>query len=266
MISAFSKTGAALREPRYLEAATKAANFLRKNLTAQGRLLRSWRGEAGSIAGFAEDYAFLIQGLLDLYEASWDIDWLKWALELQERQDALFRDEMGGYFSSAAGDPLVSVRMKEDYDGAEPSANSISALNLLRFARMLHDEALETRARQILAASREALDRVPTAVPQMLVALDLALSPPAQAVVAGAREADDVRKWNARLHRDFLPRRALLLADGNRFLTEKSASFGIHETSRRPRRSLSLRKFRLPGPSGFAMKDSSCSQVSRRQS
>ena len=218
MISAFSKTGAALREPRYLEAATKAANFLRKNLTAQGRLLRSWRGEAGSIGGFAEDYAFLIQGLLDLYQASWDVDWLKWALELEERQDALFRDEMGGYFSSAAGDPLVSVRMKDDYDGAEPSANSISALNLLRFARMLHDEALETRGRQILASSREALDRVPTAVPQMLVALDLALSPAAQAVVAGAREAGDVQKWNARLHRDFLPRRALLLADGNRFL------------------------------------------------
>ena len=222
MISAFAKTGAALRETRYIEAAQKAASFLRRNLTAQGRLFRSWRGEAGRIAGFAEDYAFLIQGLLDLYEADWDIDWLKWALELQGRQDALFRDQKGGgYFSSAAGDPLVSVRMKEDYDGAEPSANSISALNLLRFARMLHDEALETRARQILAASRQALDRAPTAVPQMLVALDLALSPAAQAVVAGAREAGDVRIWNARLHRDFLPRRSLLLADGNRFLTEK---------------------------------------------
>ena len=155
--------------------------------------MRSWRGRPPASPALRKITRFLIQGLLDLYEASWDIDWLKWALELQERQDALFRDEMGGYFSSAAGDPLVSVRMKEDYDGAEPSANSISALNLLRFARMLHDEALETRGRQILAASREALDRVPTAVPQMLVALDLALSPPAQAVVAGAREAGDVQ-------------------------------------------------------------------------
>ena len=231
MISAFSKAGAALREPRYLEAAQKAASFLRSNLTTRGGLLRSWRGEPGSIAGFAEDYAFLIQGLLDLYQADWDSDWLKWALELQERQDALFRDEKGGgYFSSAAGDPLVSVRMKEDYDGAEPSANSISALNLLRFARMLHDKAFETRAWQILAASRQALDRVPTAVPQMLVALDLALSPPSQAVVAGTREADDVQKWNARLHQDFLPRRALLLADGNRFLMEKVPALASMKT------------------------------------
>ena len=222
MISAFSKTGAVLRESRYIEAATKAANFLRANLGAHGRLLRSWRGEPGSIDGFAEDYAFLIQGLLDLYESTWDADWLKWALELQDRQNALFWDESrGGYFSSAAGDPLVPLRLKEDYDGAEPSANSISALNLLRFARMLHDEAFETRARQILAASRQALDRVPTAVPQMLVALDLALSPPAQAVVAGTRETKDVQIWNARLHQEFQPRRALLLADGNRFLAEK---------------------------------------------
>jgi uncharacterized protein YyaL (SSP411 family) len=143
-------------------------------------------------------------------------------LELQERQEPLFWDETrGGYFSSAADDPLVPLRLKEDYDGAEPSANSIGALNLLRFAQMLHDEAFKTRARQILAASRQALDRVPTAVPQMLVALDLALSPPAQAVVAGAREADDVQIWNARLHQEFQPRRALLLADGNRFLTER---------------------------------------------
>ena len=89
--------------------------------------------------------------------------------ELQERQDALFWDEtLGAYFSSAAGDPLVPIRIKEDYDGAEPSANSISALNLLRLAHMLQEEKFETRAKQILAASRQALDRVPTAVPKCL--------------------------------------------------------------------------------------------------
>ena len=86
---------------------------------------------------------------------------------------------------------------------------------------MFHEERFEARAKQILAASRQALDRMPTAVPQMLVALDLALSAPAQAVVAGSREADDVREWNAKLHRDFLPRRALLLADGNSFLAQR---------------------------------------------
>jgi uncharacterized protein YyaL (SSP411 family) len=222
MISAFAKGGAAFAEPRYLQSATKATQFLRRNLTSEGKLLRSWRGEAGAIPGFAEDYAFLIQGLLDLYEAGWEVGWLEWARELQKRQDELFGDEAGGgYFGSPAGDPLVAVRMKEDYDGAEPSANSISALNLLRFARMLHDDSFEARARNILGASRVALDRAPTAVPQMLVALDLALSPPAQAVVAGDRDSADVRTWNARLHQEFAPRRALLLADGNPNLLQR---------------------------------------------
>ena len=221
-ISAFAKCGAALNEPRYLRAAAKAAEFLQKQLSAEKGLLRSWRGQASVIPGFAEDYAFLIQGLLDLYEAVWDATWLEWALELQERQDRLFRDEAsGGYFGSTAGDPLISVRMKEDYDGAEPSANSISALNLLRIGRMLHDESFETRAKKIVGSAREALTRAPTAVPQMLVALDLALSPPAQAVIAGAPESADVREWTTKLHREFSPRRVLLLTDGNSFLLER---------------------------------------------
>ena len=222
MISALARGGAAFQDRRHLEAAAKAADFLRQNLTTDVALLRTWRAQAGKIAAFAEDYAFLIQGLLDLYEASWDSEWLSWAIQLQESQDRLFQDERGGgYFSSTAGDPLISVRMKEDYDGAEPSVNSISALNLLRLARILHDHRLEARARRVIAANRQALDRMPTAVPQMLVALDLALSLPAQAVVAGSRESKDVREWNARLHHDFHPRRVLLLAEENGFLVKR---------------------------------------------
>jgi len=228
MISAFAKAGATLSEPRYLAAAARAAEFIQTRLTKDGKLLRTWRGEPGSIAGFAEDYAFLIQGLLDLYEADFDLRWLKWAVDLQATQDKLFWDEAGGsYFSSAADDPLVRVRMKEDYDGAEPSANSISALNLLRLARMLHDGAREKRAEQILAAHLPQMERVPTAVPQMLVALDLALSPPAQAVVAGQRGAGDVRQWQAKLHYDFHPRRVLLLADGDDFLAKNNPALAL---------------------------------------
>lgn len=230
MISAFARAGAAFSEPRYLEAAGRAAEFLRTHLMADGRLLRTWRGEPGGIPGFAEDYAFLIQGLLDLYEAGFDETWLQWAMELQDQQDTLFWDEAGGsYFSSAGDDPLVSVRMKEDYDGAEPSANAISALNLLRLARMLHEPAREERATQILAAHTTVMRKAPTAVPQMLVALDLALSPPAQAVVAGKRDADDVRSWLTKLHGEFHPRRVLLLADGGEFLTQKNPALaGMH--------------------------------------
>jgi len=228
MISAFARAGAALAEPRYLAAAAKSADFLKSQLTKDGKLLRTWRGEPGNIAGFAEDYAFLIQGLLDLYEADFDLRWLKWALELQEVQDELFWDERGGsYFSSAGDDPLVRVRMKEDYDGAEPSANSISARNLLRLARMLHDDARETKAGRIIASHQTQMERVPTSVPQMLVALDLALSPPSQAVVAGQRGAEDVLQWTVKLHRDFHPRRVLLLADGDEFLAKNNPALAL---------------------------------------
>ncbi|MFZ4680928.1 MAG: thioredoxin domain-containing protein [Terrimicrobiaceae bacterium] len=228
MISAFAKAGAALSEPRYLAAASKAADFLQAQLTKDGKLLRTWRGEPGNIPGFAEDYAFLIQGLLDLYEADFDLRWLKWAAELQAVQDDLFWDETGGsYFSSAGDDPLVRVRMKEDYDGAEPSANSISARNLLRLARMLHDDAREAKAGRIIASHQIQMERAPTAVPQMLVALDLALSPPSQAVVTGQRGAEDVRQWTAKLHRDFQPRRVLLLADGDEFFAKNNPALAL---------------------------------------
>ncbi len=210
MISAFAKAGAALGEVRYVEAAAKAAEFVRANLVYGGDLLRSWRGSPSDIPGFAEDHAFLIQGLIDLYEAGFDLRWLEMALALQKRQDELFRDG-DTYFSSRAGDPLVPLRMRDDYDGAEPSANSVSALNLLRLGRMLHDETMEESARKILAAHALQMERAPDAVPQMLVALDLALKPPSQAVVAGG--------WNESkgllraLSQTFRPHTATILLD-----------------------------------------------------
>ena len=217
MISALAKAGAAFREPRYITAAVAAVTFIRHNLLTSHGLMRTWRGEVGTINGFAEDYAFLIQGLLDLYEATFDDAHLQWALNLQARQNDLFWDESAGnYFSSAAGDPLVPLRLKEDYDGAEPAANSISARNLLRLARMLHDDSFEPIAHRIIAAAQVPLERAPTAIPQMLVALDLSLSPPAQAIVAGTPHSPDVAEWLARLHHDFHPRRVLRFApEGN---------------------------------------------------
>ncbi|MCX6969394.1 MAG: thioredoxin domain-containing protein [Verrucomicrobia bacterium] len=210
MISAFAKAGAALDDARHLEAATRAAEFVLSRLLVGGDLLRSWRGSPSEIRGFAEDYAFFIQGLLDLYEAGFDLRWIGLATELQKRQDELFWDE-DSYFSSRAGDPLVPLRMKEDHDGAEPSANSISALNLLRLGRMLHDDSMEERACKILASHAVQMARAPSAVPQMLVALDLALRPPAQSVIAGDRAA--AQPLLRPLTKTFRPHTATILLD-----------------------------------------------------
>jgi uncharacterized protein YyaL (SSP411 family) len=219
MISALAKAGAALGEERYVQAAAQAAEFAESRLMRDGDLLRSWRNTPSDICGFAEDHAFFIQGLLDLYEAGFNLHWIELAAALQRRQDELFWSG-DSYFSSRAGDPLVPLRMKEDYDGAEPSANSVSALNLLRLGRMLHDEAFEKKAGRILASHAEQMDRAPSAVPQMLVALDLALHSPSAAIVAGSQAA--ASSFLAGLRQTFRPHTSTVLLDS----ADSQAFFG----------------------------------------
>ena len=241
MISALAKAGAALQEPTYVAAAAKASLFIESRLARDGRLLRSWREGASDIPGFAEDYAFLIQGFIDLYEATLEERWITRAVELQSVQDELFWDESGGsYFSSPAGDPLIAVRLKDDYDGAEPSANSISALNLLRLARMMHDDRCEKMARRILAAHRIQIAQAPTAVPQMLAALDLALSAPAQAVIVGRKGSASVDTWLSRLHRDFAPRRSVLRAAAGSILGKNNPALAEMASREMPEAALYL--------------------------
>jgi uncharacterized protein YyaL (SSP411 family) len=219
MISAFARAGAALAEVKYLEAAVNAAEFIKAHLTdpLTGELRRSWRGRKVLETGFAEDYAFLIQGLLDLYEATFEIGWLQWAVDLQAIMDRLFWDEAGGgYFSSAEGDPHLLVRMKEDYDGAEPSANSVAGLNLLRFSRMLGDpEAVAAeKAMRIFAFSSRTLEGMPAAVPQLLVALQYSRSSGQQVVIAGKPGASDTEALIAWARRGFHPEQVILLVGG----------------------------------------------------
>ena len=140
MVSALARGAQVLGEPERLAAASRAAEFIERELydAKTGTLFRSWREGRSDIPGFAEDYAYLIQGLLDLYEAGFEIRWLQWAVKLQARMDTLFWDpEQGGYFNSRADDPSVIVRLKEDYDGAEPAPNSVAAMNLIRLDWML---------------------------------------------------------------------------------------------------------------------------------
>src|SRR5439155_11050137 len=124
----------------HLETARRAATFIRDRLwdPATGTLLRRYRDGHAAIEAYAEDYAFLIHGLLELFQADPDPAWLTWAIELQRHQDELFWDEKdAGWFSTTGRDASVLLRMKEDYDGAEPTASSISVLNLLVLAHLV---------------------------------------------------------------------------------------------------------------------------------
>src|SRR5216110_2374281 len=153
MISAYARTAQVLDDARYLEIATRAATFLRANLYDPSHkiLFRNYRGSRSDIEAFADDYAFVIQSLLDLYEASFNIEWLKLAVELQQTQDRLFFDEKnGGYFSTSGRDESVFLRMKDDNDGAEPAASSVAALNLLRLSQILDERRMAERARRTI--------------------------------------------------------------------------------------------------------------------
>src|SRR5436189_618740 len=218
MISAFARAAQVLDDARYLEIATRAAKFLRANLYEEkSKLLsRNYREGRSAIEGFADDYAFVVQALIDLYEASFDIEWLKFATELRETQDRLFFDEKnGGYFSTSGKDASVFLRMKDDNDGAEPAASSVAALNLLRLSQVRDDPQLTERARKTIDAVAATLSHFPSAMPQMLVALDFSLSKPRQIVIAGKKDAPETKALLKEVHRHFLPKTILLLADGS---------------------------------------------------
>ena len=214
IISAFARGAQVLGDAAYLESAQRAAKFLRAEMWKDAHLRRSYRQGASEVMGFAEDYACLIAGLLDLYEADFDTAWLKWAVELQAKMDELFADEAGGYFSTSGEDKSVLLRMKEDYDGAEPSPNSIAAMNLLRLGQITADDKLGDRARKTLTAFTPQMTRLPTAVPQMLCALDASLAKPRQIVIAGKSDAADTQTLLREVRARFIPNKIVILADG----------------------------------------------------
>jgi len=217
MISAYARAAQILDEPRYLEIATRAGKFLRTNLYEEKSklLYRNYRGGRSDIEGFADDYAFVIQGLLDLYETSFDVEWLKLAVELQETQDRFFFDEKnGGYFSTSGKDESVFLRIKDDNDGAEPAASSVAALNLLRLAQFRDDKQIAERARKTTDTFATTLSHFPSAMPQMLVALDYSLSKPRQIVIAGRKDAPETKTLLREVNTHFLPKTVVCLADG----------------------------------------------------
>ncbi len=227
MISAYARGAQVLDDRRYLEQAIRAAEFIHAQLYDESRktLARSFRGSRSEVEAFADDYAFVIQGLIDLYEASFETRWLKFALELQKTQDALFVDERnGGYFNVSGKDPSILLRMKEDNDSAEPAASSVAALNLLRLAQFRDDPAAHERAEKTIAAFAPQISRFASAMPQMLVSLDYSLMRPRQIIIAGDANTEDARAMLREVHRHFLPNKILIVAsDGadRSYLDEK---------------------------------------------
>jgi hypothetical protein len=216
MISAFARGGAALDEPRYAAAARRAADFLIARLyhPPSGTLLRRYRQGEAAIPAFLDDYALFAQGLLDLYEAQFDLRDLELAIRLTEKQIELFEDSaQGAFFASAADDTSLVMRVKEDYDGAEPSGNSVAAMNLLRLARFTNRSGFRESAERTLAAFASRLAAAPSALPQMLAACEWLLGEPREIILVGERGDAGALALLRTLHSRFVPNRVVMLVD-----------------------------------------------------
>ena len=216
MISAFAKGAQALGEGRYHDAARRAADFVITQMRSGDVLLRRHREGEAAIPGFLDDYAFFAQALIDLYETGFLLNDLDLAVELTDRQTDLFLDGAnGGFFSTQAEEADLVLRMKDDYDGAEPSGNSIAALNLLRLAQITGRPDFARAAQDLLNAFAGRITQSPETVPQMLVAHLFAQSAPKQIVIAGEPNAEDTKAMVRHVGRHFLPSRVVLLIDGD---------------------------------------------------
>jgi uncharacterized protein YyaL (SSP411 family) len=190
VLNGLAGESAAAGQP-YRDAARRAAAFVRERMWNAGTrtLLRRYRDGAADIDGYAEDYAYLIHGLVELFQADQAPMWLEWAIALQHRQDELFWDEAGGgWFSTTGRDPSVLLRMKDEYDGAEPTASSMAVMNLLMLSHLV-DEAVQVvpswtdRIERTLGAFRERLEQLGRGVPMMAAALSTYVAGVQQVVV-----------------------------------------------------------------------------------
>jgi uncharacterized protein YyaL (SSP411 family) len=200
----------------HLQSAAAAAQFMRDVMwnAASQTLLRRYRAGDAAIDAYAEDYACLIFGVLELFQATGDAQWLTWARELQARQDELFWDgSNGGWFSTTGADASVLVRMKEDYDGAEPSPTSVSAMNLLTLAHLTGEQGYADRATQAIASFGGRLEEQGRAVPFMAAALSTAVAGGEQIVIVGHRGAADTQAMWLAANRNYRPFAVLTLVD-----------------------------------------------------
>ena len=196
-ISAFALAGRLLDEPRYEAAARGAADRILENCRTELELLHREKDGVAGIPGFASDYAFFIEALLDLYEATFEPKYFRNAVGLQAEMDARFADPRGGYYLSAESHGALIVRPRELFDGATPSSNSVAAMNLLRLGTFTGERRYRDGAERIFSSLAGYLDRAPAAFPRLLNALDYREDPPREVVLAGKPGREDFEALRA---------------------------------------------------------------------
>lgn len=211
-VSALARAGTALGQPRYTQAAERAAEFIEACLHGpDGRLLHRYRDGQAAIEGTLDDHAFYSLACLDLHEATGRVHWLVRSAETARRMIEAFEDTSAGgfYLSASTAEPLI-VRPKESYDGAVPSGNSAAALALARLGKVTGDPVFTAAADRTLAAFAGELEAQPSAYPAMLASLDESIGPGWQVVVVSATDDEESRRMARLVHGRYLPRTRLV--------------------------------------------------------
>ena len=203
-IAGFVKAGLALEREDFIKIAEGCADFLLNKMVKDGDLLHRYREGSADIPAFLEDYAYLIWALTDLYMATFEERWIRWAESLLEKAIELFRDhESGAFYQSREGDGDLFARKKEIYDGALPSGNSVMAYNLVRLSRILERPELEKMAGEVLSSFSQILSSYPSAHTFSMIALDLLISGGFEIKAKG--DPARAREELVSLQREFLP-------------------------------------------------------------
>ncbi|GAB7056049.1 MULTISPECIES: thioredoxin domain-containing protein [unclassified Paenibacillus] len=224
MIMALAKAAKALDNPEYADAAKKAAAFILTKLRREdGRLLARYRDGESAYLGYADDYAFLVWGLIELYEATFEPDYLRQAVELNDEMLRLFWDEAkGGLFFYGEDGEQLFTRPKEIYDGAMPSGNSAAALNLQKLSRYTYNAALSQKAEQQLKAFAGSVERYPSGHALFLMAVDFAYGAPTEIVIAGDPVKDDTQAMIREVRQSFLPNALTILRTSDPAVAEET--------------------------------------------
>ncbi len=213
-VSALAQAYQVLDEPRYLEAAQGAARWILNGMRQpDGRLFATSRHGRAHLNAYLDDYAFTIQGLLDLYESDFDVHWIVEALALDEVLRDRFEDaEAGGYFTTARDHEKLIARLRAPHDGALPSGNGVHALNLLRLAELTGRRDLAERAERTLRSMAGLVNRFPQAFSTLLLAVDWLAVGPREIVLAGTRGDAKIAEMLRAVRTTFAPQRVVALA------------------------------------------------------
>jgi len=203
-----------LGEERFLIAADSAGQFMLSSMMKDGKLLHTYRRGKGKIAGYLDDYANVVNALIDLYETSFDVQWLEAADTLTRNMIELFWDEQHhGFYSTSLQHKNLLTRTKSYSDGSMPSGNAVAAMLLLRLAKLADSNEYYTKAKQILKAAIPFAARNWRAYSHMLCALDFYSGSPVEIAVIGKRDSADTRRMLKTVRDAFLPNKVVAFMD-----------------------------------------------------